>query len=120
MKKILLVLALLAVSLGASELIIKRDGSSVELKYEKKGDFYYLSNNKKFDNKVKVIITYKDNRYRRYIESKYNLLNGRDKYGMYFIYEQNSNDVIGLFSRLSREKYIQNVHPNWIISSKKF
>ncbi|MCJ8325840.1 MAG: hypothetical protein MJK08_01970 [Campylobacterales bacterium] len=120
MNKILFVLILIVATLGANELIIKSDGSKVSLSFEKKHSFYILSNSKKFDDKVKVIVIYKDDKYKNYIETKYNLLNGKNKYGMYFIYEQDSQDIIELFSNLSKEKNIKDVHPNWTISSKVF
>ncbi len=121
MKKLLLALVFLVVSLNAGELMIKRDGAKYALSFEKKDGLYVLSNQKRFDDKVKVIITYKDDKYKDGIESKYNLLNGKDKYGMYFIYEQNADDVIELFAKLSEEKNnIQVVHPNWTMSTKKY
>ncbi len=122
MKKILLAMAFLVATLSAGELIIKRDSGKTSLSFKKddKGT-YILSNKKRFDDKVQVIIVYKNDSAREAIESKYaELSNGKDRYGLYYIYDQNSNDVISLFSKLSEEKAIKRVYPNWTMSIKKF
>ncbi len=122
MKKILLAMAFLVSTLSAGELMIKRDSGKVSLSFEKDASgSYILSNKKKFDDRVKVIIVYEDDSAREAIESKYDILsNGKDMYGMYFIYEQNSDDIVDLFSKLSEEKKIKRVYPNWTMNIKKY
>lgn len=119
MKKLLLIF-LFFVSLNAQELIIKRDNGIVSLSFEKKDGFYLLSNGKKFKDNVKIIIVYTNNKYKKALEEKYNLTNARNMYNMYIIYEQNSRNIIDLFSKLTKEKNIKRVYPNWITSIKKF
>ncbi len=120
MKKIILALAFLIASLNAGELMIKRDNGKVLLSFEKKYGLYVLSDGHSFDDNVEVIIVYNDDKSRKSIENKYSLMDGKDMYGMYIIYKQQSKDVIGLFAKLSKEKGIKNVYPNWTTRVKKY
>ncbi len=120
MKKLLLALVFLSVSLSADSFTIKRDSGKTSFSYEKKNGIYTLSNKKTFDDNVKVIISFKDDSYKKSIEKKYGLHNGEKFYAQYFIYEQTSNDIVALFAKLSKEKGIKNVYPNWNTRVSKY
>ncbi len=119
MKKILVLLAFM-ITLNAGDFMIKRESGKTTFSFTKENGVYTLSNKKTFDESVKVIIIYEDESKKEAIEDKYSLRNGKDMYGMYFIYEQNSFDIVKLFEDLSKEKAIKTVHPNWTTSIKKF
>ncbi len=120
MKKILLALVFLGVSLNAGEFTIKRDSGKTSFSVKKENGQYILSNKKMFDDNVKVIISFTDKGYKNSIEKKYSLKNGEVFYGEYFIYEQSSNDVIDLFAKLSKEDVVKNVYPNWNTRVNKY
>ncbi len=119
MKKILVLLALM-LTLNAGDFTIKRESGKATFSFTKENGVYTLSNKKTFDDNVKVIIIYKDKSKKQDIEGRYFLRNGKDRYGLYYIYEQNSSDLVKLFEDLSKEKAIKTVHPNWTTSIKKF
>ncbi len=121
MKKILVLLAfMLTLNAADSSFTIKRESGKTTFSFTKENGIYTLSNKKTFDDNVKVIIIYKDESKKEDIEDKYSLRNGEDKYGLYYIYEQNSHDIVKLFEDLSKEKAIKTVHPNWITRIKVF
>ncbi len=120
MKKILSFLICLGLGLNAGTFTIKRDSGKTSFYVEKKDGLYHLSNKKYFANDVKIIISFSNKKEKKSIEKKYSLKNGKKFYADYFIYEQNSNDIIKLFSKLSKEKDIKNVYPNWNTRASKY
>lgn len=112
MKKIL-AFVFLAFSLNAQSFDIKRDDMVVKFDYKFQNGVYILSNDKTFEPNVKVIIEYKNQNQRSKIEKKYNLQNAKILYAQNYIYTQSDN-VVSLFKKLTKEENIQNVYPNWI------
>lgn len=112
MKKLLLLVALI-VGLNASEFTYKKSGNIKKLSYEKKSENYLFSQKKSFKDNVKVIIAFNNKEERSLLENKYNLLNGKKFFASYFIYEQESNNIIDLFKNLSNEDNVKTIHPNW-------
>ncbi|MBS9782768.1 MAG: hypothetical protein KGV43_03100 [Arcobacter sp.] len=119
MKKILVLLAFM-LTLNAGDFTIKRESGKTTFSFSKENGVYTLSNKKTFDDNVKVIIIYEDESKKEAIEDKYALRNGKNKYDLYYIYEQNSSNLVKLFEDLSKEKAIKTVHPNWTTHIKKF